>query len=365
MVGRFVKTEAYLPANSAETSDASPENVPHVIAQGRILPAGGIFNVVAAPGQLIEQVLVKESDTVVADQTRLAVLAAEATLGLQSELADAKSQDALRELDQKILIAENNLLAAKSNVETALLQQSQARESIDFSVMEKQLSSANAKVSRMQTLAGDPDTMLYVSQSSLSDQQLKIDQSKSELAAARRKQKAASEGADLALEVATKAKEAASKSLESLLELREQNRTVELAKEIANDQLEKARITAPIDGTVLKVFVKNGEAIANTPLMQIGNLTEMECVAEVVDRLVGGVEIGQPVVLTGPALSREIRGKVSNVGRFVGRGTLPSPSPLELVDRKTVEVRIKIDEADVELASKLVNLQVAVMIDTR
>jgi HlyD family secretion protein len=349
---------------ATDSDEAKPEPPQRVVAQGRIVPAGGIFNVIAPPGQLIEQVLVKESDPVVADETRLAVLAGETALGLQTELVDAQSQDAMRELDQKILAAENGLLTAKSAVETALLQQSQAEQAIDLSVAEKQISAAYAKISRLQSLAGDPDTMLYVSQSALSDQQLKIDQFRSDLDAAKRKQTAAIEAARLAVEVSEKSKDAARKSLQSLLGLRKENKSVEITQKIADDRLQKARITAPVDGTVLKVFVKNGEAISNTPLMQIGNLNEMECVAEVVDRLVGGVEIGQSVSLTSPALSREIRGTVSNIGRFVGKGTMLAPSPLALVDRKTVDVRIKINAEDVELASKLVNLQVDVEIDT-
>jgi hypothetical protein len=39
------------------------------------------------------------------------------------------------------------------------------------------------------------------------------------------------------------------------------------------------------------------------------------------------------------------------------------PSPLALVDRKTVEVRIAVDPASAEVAKRLINLQVAVEIN--
>lgn len=353
---------ALLSPEQPESTDTDVEQVQRVIAQGRIVPAGGIYNVVSPPGQIIEQVLVKENDTVVANETRLAVLSGEATLELQTELVDSQSEDAMRELDQKILLAENNVVAAKSAVETANLQLSQASKSIDLSVFEKQIEAASAKIYRLQNLAGDPDTMLYVSQTSLSDQQLKVDASRSELDSAKRKQRAAVEGAKLATEVAQKSYAAAGKSLKSLLQLKDDNKSMQLTKRIAADRRESARITSPVDGTVLKVFVKDGETMANRPLMQIGNLSEMECVAEVVDRLVAQVKKGQAVKLSSPALPREIQGTVSSIGRFVGSGTLLAPSPLALVDRKTVDVRVKINPEDVQLAGQLVNLQVEIEI---
>ena len=86
--------------------------------------------------------------------------------------------------------------------------------------------------------------------------------------------------------------------------------------------------------------------------------------ARLVDRLVGDVRVGQTATLTSPALPREIRATVLSIGRFVGSSTLAPPNPLAMVDRKTVDVRLAIDDADTELASHLVNLEVSVAIET-
>ena len=353
-----------LQTSTTESSTTAPAEVERVVAQGKLVPASGIFNVIAPPGQQIEQVLVKENEIVKANETRLAVLAGEEILELQTELVDAQSADGERELDQKILLAQSNLLAAKGAVRTAELQLDQARQSVDLSVAEKQIAAADGKINRLQGLAGDPETMLYVSQSAVSDQQLKIDQSRAELDAMKRKQAAAKQAAELGLDVAKQSMEAAEKALKSLTELKSENKTLQLTQAIAKDRREKAKILAPVDGTILKVFIKEGEAMTTSPLMQIADLSEMECVAEVVDRLVTRVAQGQRVTLTSPALPRELKGTVTSIGKFVGNSTMSVPSPLALVDRKTVDVRIKLDAADSELASQLVNLQVDVEIET-
>ena len=96
--------------------------------------------------------------------------------------------------------------------------------------------------------------------------------------------------------------------------------------------------------------------------MQVANLEEMQCVAEVVDRLVGAVKIGQTAAITSPALDKPLSGKVVSIGRFVGQSTMQQPNPFALVDRKTVDVRIQIDDSDIDVANKLVNLQVSVEI---
>ena len=151
----------------------------------------------------------------------------------------------------------------------------------------------------------------------------------------------------------------------SLRKLGGDEKAIKLTKKIAEDKRDSAKIETPVDGTVLKIFAKQGDVVTNTPLMQIADLSSMECHVEVVDRLVGNVKKGQAVIISSPALPRDIRGTVSDIGRIVGNSTLLDPNPLAMVDRKTVDVRVKINQADVEIASRLVNLQVAVKIVVR
>ncbi len=343
------------------TTDSAPEIV-KVVAHGRILPKSGLINVLLPPGQRIEQLLVAEGDRVAAGKTELATYVGQDTLRLQSQLVESQGSDAERELAQKILSAQSNLLAAENSVAATQLQLQQVTSNDLLTVNEKQLRVAAEKLARLVQLASDPSTQLYVAQSAVEEQRLTIEQSQSQLTTARRQQESAVKSAELGVELAEKSRDQARILLRSLEELSEQNRTVTLTKTIADIAVTNAKLIAPIDGSVLKVFGKPGEVVVNSPLLQLGDLSQMICAAEVVDRLVGKIQLQQRVEIASAALPRPLQGTVVEIGRVVGSGTLPDPNPLALIDRKTVDVRIEIDGGDNELASRLVNLQVTIEI---
>ncbi len=347
----------------AQTEKVVPE-IKRVIAQGRMVPAAGIYHVFAPPGQRIKGVLVSENDRVTAGKTQLVTLEAEKLIELQTELVGSQGEDAKTEVEQKVLLAENNLTAAESAVETFKLQMAQASDAVDVSLMEKQIQAARNRIARLTELQSDPDAGLFVSQGEIEEKELSIEQSQSQLDAAKRQQVATVKAAELGLATALKSKVSAERSLAALQKISNEDASIKLSYQIAEDRRDSAKIEAAIDGTVLKVHVKQGDAVGATPLMQIADLSVMNCLVEVVDRLVGEVEVGQSVTISSPALARDVKGKVVEIGRLVGSGTLQQPNPLAMVDRKTVEVRVAIDAADVEVASQLVNLQVDVEITT-
>ncbi len=348
-------------ARDRSTTGSAPEIV-KVVAQGRILPKSGLINVLLPSGQRIEQLLVAEGDRVTAGKTELATYVGQDTLRLQSQLVESQGHDAERELAQKILSAQSNLLIAENSVAATQLQLQQVNSNDLLSVNEKQLRVAAEKLARLVQLASDPSTQLYVAQSAVEEQRLTIEQSQSQLTTARRRQESAVKSAELSVELAKKSRDQARILLSSLKELSAQNQTVTLTKTIADIAVTNAKLIAPIDGTVLKVFGKPGEVVVNSPLLQLGDLSQMICAAEVVDRLVAKIQLQQRVEIGSAALPRPLHGTIVEIGRVVGSGTLPDPNPLALIDRKTVEVRIEIDGGDNELASRLVNLQVTIEI---
>ena len=353
-----------LDSDTPVPAEVEPPAIDRVVAQGRMVPAAGIYHVFAAPGQRIERVLVSENDSVVAGETQLVILEAEKLLELQTELVGSQGEDAKTEVEQKVLLAENNLTAAESAVETFKLKLAQATEAVDLSVLEKQIKAAKDRIERLTELQLDPDTSLFVSQGEIEEKKLKIEQSQSQLDTAKRQQAASVQAAELGLTTAIKSKDSAERSLAALQKLNQEDTSIKLSKQIAEDRRESAKIETPINGTVLKVSVKQGDVVGPTPLMQIADLSAMNCLVEVFDRLVGEVEVGQSVTISSPALSKDVRGKVVEIGRIVGNSTLSQPNPLAMVDRKTVEVTVAIVDEDVEVASRLVNLQVDVEIKT-
>ena len=335
-----------------------------VVAQGRIVPITGIVNIMAPPGQRILELKVSEGDAVKSGETELATHTGQETLALQSKLAQSQIEDAKRQLSQKILAAQSSRLVAENSLAAASTQLTQAKEGVEMAINEKRVRSAREKLERLSKLATDPETELFVSSSTVEDQKLLIEQSELDLSNARRQKEAAMKAATLNVELAEKSLDQAQSLLESLSELKQENLTLSLTKRIADEQVRNARLIAPIDGTVLKIFAKPGEVVVNSPLMQLGNLSQMNCVVEVVDRLAPMVKPQQRVSILCPALAHSIEGTVVAVGSVVGNGDLLSPNPLVMSERNTIKVEIKIDDKDTEVARKLVNLQVTAEIFT-
>jgi ABC exporter DevB family membrane fusion protein len=201
-----------------------------------------------------------------------------------------------------------------------------------------------------------------VARQQLDDQSLVLERAESDQDRGELTLRQAKETAKLALENAQLNVESAQRSLELANKLRSGNQSLALAETIAEAQWNNSRIFAPADGTVLKIFVKPGEAAVNAPLLQLGNLAQMECVAEVNERIIRQVRVGQRVKITSPALARDLSGTVRKIGRIVGGGTLPNPNPLAMVDVKTIDVHVDVDAGDVTDAASLVHLQVTVHI---
>ncbi len=361
-----------LPVGASEMSGAEkldadifrPMEIGPVYAQGRILPAAGIINVVAPPGQRIAAILVSEGDQVVGGETELATFAGQPKLQTQVELAESQGEDALRELEQQIMAAEGQVKLAEKQVTAAELQLEMARADQLLKIKEQQLQAANEKLDRLRQLEKDPVTRIYVSRDAIFDQELALAEADSQLNLAQQQQQQAIDTAELNRESAELAWQQARSALRQLVDLRNENRTLQLTQKLARQAAREGELIAPADGTVLRVFGKPGEAMVQTPLMQIGDLSKLTCQAEVVDRLIPSVAIGQAVSITSPALNQPISGRISHIGRVVISGLMNDPNPLAMVDKRVVEVTISIDEVDANVAERLINLQVTVQIHT-
>jgi HlyD family secretion protein len=150
--------------------------------------------------------------------------------------------------------------------------------------------------------------------------------------------------------------------------------SVELARLAEN----ASKVLAPCDGTILELYVREGERVANTPILQMGDLRQMVCVAEVHEECVKRLDVQRvpdaegtvklvpareyAVTMESPALTQVLHGKVIEIGRLVGAPALRDPNPLAQTDRRTVHVRVLLDEASTKLADRFVQLQVNVTI---
>lgn len=124
---------------------------------------------------------------------------------------------------------------------------------------------------------------------------------------------------------------------------------------------DRATLRAPLDGTVLNVLVRPGEAVGNGPVLSLGDVDTMHAVAEVYETDIGRVRLGQSATITGRALEASLRGRVVEIGRMIYKNDVLNVDPAAKVDARVVEVRIALDDS--AAVAGLTHLTVDVRID--
>ncbi len=78
------------------------------------------------------------------------------------------------------------------------------------------------------------------------------------------------------------------------------------------------RIKSPINGTVDEVIAKIGQAVSpGIPAFRVINLSQMKVTADLAERYVGKVKIGDPVTVTFPDANKEINKKLTAVSQVI------------------------------------------------
>ncbi|RAI44823.1 HlyD family secretion protein, partial [Rhodoplanes roseus] len=113
---------------------------------------------------------------------------------------------------------------------------------------------------------------------------------------------------------------------------------------IADAALEKTRIRAPIDGTVLQVGARPGELATPTaehPLLVLGDLGGLRVRAELDERDIAQVKVGQAVTVRANAFQgRDFAGTVAAMAETVGPGGMTARGPRRQSDIDVLEVTI-------------------------
>jgi HlyD family secretion protein len=86
-----------------------------------------------------------------------------------------------------------------------------------------------------------------------------------------------------------------------------------ISLEEAQENLDKATLTAPFDGLITDVYVAEGE-LANGPAVELVNMDSLQVVLDVDEIDIGHIAIGQPAVVTlEPWPDRELSGQVVSI----------------------------------------------------
>lgn len=150
----------------------------------------------------------------------------------------------------------------------------------------------------------------------------------------------------------------------SLGKLRAAIPVTSLERQLAEAQAAADRrvLRSPIDGMVLNVLVRPGEAVGSGAILSLGNVGSMQAVAEVYETDIGRVRLGQTATISGRALARPLTGRVVEIGRMIYKNDVLNVDPAAKVDARVVEVRVALDDGAAVVG--LTNLTVDVRIDT-
>ncbi len=113
--------------------------------------------------------------------------------------------------------------------------------------------------------------------------------------------------------------------------------------EIVQEKMSKCVVTAPISGAILRVLMKPGESFSTLtphPLFTMADLSVRRIRAEVDERDVAKVRVGQKVLISSDALQDQLEGVVGRISDTMGRKKILSGDPSEKADRDVLEAMI-------------------------
>jgi ABC exporter DevB family membrane fusion protein len=111
------------------------------------------------------------------------------------------------------------------------------------------------------------------------------------------------------------------------------------------EELALTEIRSPINGVVLKIRAKSGEPVSNRQIMDIGDINQPKIVAEVDERLVSRLKIGQSIRISLRGQTAEWSATVSRIGGVVLMQTRPSADTITGTGGRIVEVDATLSDA--------------------
>ncbi|MFN6473297.1 MAG: ABC exporter membrane fusion protein [Nostoc sp. SerVER01] len=385
---------------SSEPIQTIPESE-KVTALGRLEPEAeviSLFAPLALDGDRVAQILVKEGDRTKAGQV-VAILDA----GDRLQAAVLQAQKQVKVAQAKLAQVEAGAKAGEIKAQQASVERLQAQSEGDITAqqeaiarieaqwqgdkiaqeatikkLEAELNNAEAEYQRYQQLfsQGAVSNSLYDSKGlSVETAKQQLDEAKAVLNrinTTASKQLAEAKAA-LARTNATGNKQVseAKATLTSIAEVRDVDvaaAKTEVENAIATlkhaeTELAGAYIKAPMAGQIIKIHTRVGEKISDSGIAELAPNDQMMAIAEVYQTDIAKVKLGQQAVITSQAFVGELRGTVAQIGRQIIRQNVFSNQPGENLDRRVVEVKIRLNPEDSKRVAGFTNLQVQTAIE--
>lgn len=157
------------------------------------------------------------------------------------------------------------------------------------------------------------------------------------------------EAADAALRVATAREQAiiAGSRREDIQLARARVLAADARRDQAKAAFERLQITSPINGEVLQVRYRVGEFYQpdGGPIAIIGDTSRLRARVDIDERDIARVKLGQSVLVRASAYAVDVRGKIVELGRRMGRKNVRTDDPTERNDTKILETVVELDES--------------------
>ena len=331
-----------------------------VTALGRLEPEGEVMRLaapVALDGDRLKELRVQVGDRVKAGQI-IAVL--DASDRFADEVAQAKAQVEIAQAEFARVSAgakQSEIQAQEASILRlqADLRGSEASQSATISRWQSEVRTAEAELARFQQLYAQG----AVSASVLDTKRLAAETTRAQLqeALSTRDRFANTLQAQILEASSTRDRIAEVRPVDIATKAREVDSAIAALKR-AETNLAQAYIRAPMDGQILKIRTRLGEKVSNDGIVELGATDRMVAVLEVYQTEIDRVKVGQSATISGQAFQGEVKGIVSQVGLQVERQRQETNQAGENLDRRIIEVKVRLSPEDSRRVAAFTNLQV-------
>ena len=355
---------------------ASDTNPTTVKAQGRLEPVTGTLTVSAIPGEEIVKLSAYVGKEVMKDDV-LAEVGSQEVRQAERDLAVKQVTRTKNQLAAERVVADLHSKAALLKKQQAMARKQEIPPSTSIQVLSDRIGLAKKRLTQLEELRRDPRTREAIAEAEIRQQELLIQQLEAELQQSTALRDSATETQSLSVTAADLDIEMAQANERGLMD-DSGVAVLEQSVTLAGLALQATKVCAPCNGTILEVYARVGERIANAPILQMGDLSQMVCICEVNEANLkdlevrevregdekGKLEPARPyrVTMSSAALEKDLVGHVVEVGRLIGAPALRDPNPLAQTDLRTAKVRIELDGPSTEIAQRFVHMQVNVTI---